>query len=366
MNMLEKLLFIFLFLGSFCCNYVISIDFDIDNLIVFEGSEEYSDSDVSSDDTVISEGEALCSSDNCRACIFDFVPTGWINNQEDKVGVEPGMVVIINGTSSSGKSSVARELIRRMDGPYKCWDLMALDDYDTSDIDAFGESCYEEEEEKYPNYSLGEENSFFCRNIIDSALSGKNVICDTVLYARENERDREDYLGCFVERLRKNGIKYVSVLVYCPLNKLEERVTKRNRLAQVLHTPGETRSPYQFAYQFASLYHCESDVCFSPVVFSSDLGTLSSVDVQRVCSTPLFYEHCDGETGVARVEHRLITGLGLTPSPRDEVVAPSPVSPAVKHDYVVCNQGLGNKINRRCAQEIYSFLIQTFLNEDEE
>lgn len=103
-------------------------------------------------------------------------------------------IIILNGTSSSGKTSIAKELEKMLD--YK---HLAFDDYknDEDDLDTL--------------------TTGFLEHIVNEAVDS-NLIIDDVIYGEKWNQQYTEILS---------GFDSTWVAIYCPLEILEEREIQR-------------------------------------------------------------------------------------------------------------------------------------------
>ena len=148
-----------------------------------------------------------------------------IDSKQSKSNIQPGIVILLNGTSSAGKSTLVKELQKIYNHTLY---VASIDDFMMT-----REGCHPKT--RYPN---------FYNHIKEMALSGKNVLVDTVQYQREYERYDEILKPCNV----------IKILVYCPLSALIMHVQKRNQLQD----PRERRTIGAAFEQFLTLYKTKS------------------------------------------------------------------------------------------------------------
>ncbi|MFH1644495.1 MAG: AAA family ATPase [bacterium] len=136
-------------------------------------------------------------------------------------------IIFINGTSSSGKTSIRNELISML-GPN--WESVSIDKYVKN---KFYEE-YSKELDDYKNIdihvnnflSFEVANLFITVNIIGQIIQmindvfkqGKDVVLDHILFGEE--------MQIFLEQFRDCNI--IFALAYCPFETLNERVKSRN------------------------------------------------------------------------------------------------------------------------------------------
>ena len=118
-----------------------------------------------------------------------------------------GRILLLNGTSSAGKTTLSWELQTHAPG---YWYWLALDSF----LDAVPSQLWDKDQDK--GYMTAIDMHSNCVKLI--ADQGKDVIVDTVLCGDEAYKS-------FVQRLA--GYKVIMVKVTCPVDELERR--ERNR-----------------------------------------------------------------------------------------------------------------------------------------
>ena len=144
--------------------------------------------------------------------------------------VKPGMIVLLNGTSAAGKSSLVRELQKQSDNAFF---VISFDDF----ISKY-------EKEVCTQLDVVERDDAFFQYIKDSSKVYDKVLVDTVDHETVFEK-YDNFLG--------QGL--IKILVYCPLLDLIKRVKKRN------HQPeyeNEHLKLFLAFTQFLSLYKNQS------------------------------------------------------------------------------------------------------------
>ncbi len=117
---------------------------------------------------------------------------------------ETGVIIFLNGTSSSGKTTIANTLTTKLPD----FERMAIDDYWGQDHDL---AHYIEEKDFQGTLKAAADAVYrFHRSIACRAIAGQNVIVDHVL---ENHDWAEHAAGCFLPPHR-----VLVVGVYCPLD----------------------------------------------------------------------------------------------------------------------------------------------------
>ena len=135
--------------------------------------------------------------------------------------VAPGTIILLNGTSSAGKSTLIYELQK---AHYPSFHMARIDDF-----------------MKTPKgYNKKTRYHNFYTHIKKIALSGKSVLVDTVSYQQNYEKYDAILQPC----------KVIKVLVYCPLDTLIMHVQQRNDSGDLR----EKRSINQAFWQYLTLY----------------------------------------------------------------------------------------------------------------
>lgn len=135
---------------------------------------------------------------------------------------KPSYVILLNGTSSAGKST----LVDALHDFYPDFFVAKVDDYTRSHYCVFKST-------RYLN---------FYKFIKEKIISGKNILVDTVLYHKKQAK--------YDALLTAGSTKLIKILVYCPLDCLVAHVQKRNLSGNAL----EHRSVNQSFRAFLSLY----------------------------------------------------------------------------------------------------------------
>ena len=196
------------------------------------------------------------------AALIAILSTHWLIKQKSE---KPGTVVIINGTTSVGKTTLIKELMKSMSDRFKVLDL---DSFMNSYI---VEHPYEEQintltsekekklfEEKY--YRTLFDNFYVM--IQREALSRKDILVDTVMFHEENES---------ISKIL-DGIPTIRILVYCPLDVSVARVKERNKLG----IEKEKRGEFQPIEQYMMIYTAQTKPS------EQVLDTVTSKDIKQL------------------------------------------------------------------------------------
>lgn len=135
--------------------------------------------------------------------------------------IELGQIILLNGTSSAGKSSIAKEL-KNICGP--SLKIVSIDEYAR---DIFG-----------AKYDKKMWEDFYIHNK-NLSKAGYTVVIDTLKF----EDDYEKYCSILSTNIRK-------ILIYCPLANIAEHIEQRNQSKN----KRDHRSLIEAYYQFLNLY----------------------------------------------------------------------------------------------------------------
>jgi len=205
--------------------------------------------------------------------------------------VKKGGIIILDGVSSSGKTSLANCLMKFLDSTYK---KVALDDY-VADV-FLAKKKLNIPHKKFISI-IRECRDRMYEEIIRLTSCGKNVLLDTVLSGLEGEKD----IDIAFEKLK--GLEVVKILVYCPLPLVTERIEERNAKSFFDDKPEEMRS-IAATLQFCNVYKVlESDDDFF-------IGTLSKKDIELAYKFPDFVPKQDIKIFDA-VKNKLLFSFGL-------------------------------------------------------
>ena len=172
------------------------------------------------------------------ACLLAALPLGYFRLYYKKPTA--GTVIILYGTSSSGKTSIINELKKIYGNTYQVVDL-----------DSFLSTHNPPEEKEIKSESPEEKDLRMSRLLIDmfygfvreKALKGQNILVDTVPVL-----DIDIEYAQVLQVLK--GLKVVKVLLYCPLDRTLAHVEKRN----LGGGKEEHRDPAVPIPQYAQLY----------------------------------------------------------------------------------------------------------------
>lgn len=203
-----------------------------------------------------------------------------------------GRLIIIDGASSSGKTSVIKELMPLLGSSYQ---HVAVDDF-VSEVFVKNQKKPLSEKEFFTR--IMQQCDLMYARIRTLITQGNNVILDTVLTGLEGEKSVRDTFT------KLEGLPRTIVLIYCPLPLLVERIKKRNEQAMQEHRPEEIRSMVLAVRQFGSIYR--------PVQHEGEpvLDTITHTEVERAC-TESEKEFEGNKKRFEQFKHELFVQLGV-------------------------------------------------------
>lgn len=159
-----------------------------------------------------------------------------INAAEPAKKLKRGLILVINAPCSSGKTSLCKKLLKKLNETEVKWVQQSLD-----------EDAQEDEDDEDNEYSDADPNESMIKVIKHISDLGTNVLYDTIL--------EQHYIAEFINKLKSGGYKVYPILIYCSPIELAQRLHNRNSNAT---TPElvreEARAPFQPFAQFGQLY----------------------------------------------------------------------------------------------------------------
>ncbi|MFA5074670.1 MAG: hypothetical protein WC436_01050 [Candidatus Babeliales bacterium] len=269
-----------------------------------------------------------------------------------------GKILIISGVSTSGKTTIADHLHHLMlnipedqeiEETDSCeesdWEHLALDEmkWKGLNINKLTGRNFRKFETAYNKKQgqLSSINYYLCIKAIEKANIGINVICDTVL------DEGGDNLNAFVSEIRSKKIQCYSILVYCHINEILERLKKRNEDSDTEnHRDAFTNVivPYSTMYSTSPRSDC------SP---RGPLGSLTKDNIRSISTSPLVHGCVETYTQ-EKFQTRLESIFGFL-NESEKVY----IYPKANYDFYVQNQDpeLRNENTAEtCAQKIKAFI----------
>lgn len=268
-----------------------------------------------------------------------------------------GIIVVINAPSSSGKTSLVKELLKSLNKEDVKWIQQSLD-VNADDEDDSGSEFDESEidsEDSQTEFQADQDifvdpNDSMIAPLRKLASTGLNVIYDTVL--------EQDYINEFILKLKDDGFRVYPVLIYCDpaenLRRLKERNSRSNTPSLVT---SEARNPIQPVSQIGQMYKPANESS-DPVFLFSPKDTLS--EIKSVLENP--YPICeDGKTILQRTLSgdeidRSISGLKMD---LELIETTESVAITPRYDYALVIDN--SNTNKKTAL----LLLKTFINEKE-
>ncbi|WP_342429669.1 AAA family ATPase [Neobacillus sp. FSL H8-0543] len=147
--------------------------------------------------------------------------------------MKKGRIILLNGVSSSGKSTLSMELVKRLPGYFH----LSIDDFDL---------VIERMEDRVNDRLIPVATEyFFHRTIAMFSDKGINLVVDQILH------DNETTLDCY-ETLREYPVFFVGV--HCPEAELEQREKARRD-----RSFGQAKKQLEYVHQQNEVYDIEID-----------------------------------------------------------------------------------------------------------
>jgi chloramphenicol 3-O phosphotransferase len=144
-----------------------------------------------------------------------------------------GKIILLNGVSSSGKTTLSKGLVKKLPGYFH----LSIDDFDT---------IIERMEDRVNQRLIPVATEYFFHRIIAMfSDSGVNLVVDQVLHDNDT---MIDYLATL------NNYPVFFVAVHCPLTELEHREQARGD-----RNIGQAKKQLEFVHQQNEVYDIEVD-----------------------------------------------------------------------------------------------------------
>ena len=191
--------------------------------------------------------------------------------------IQPGIIILLNGTSSAGKTTIAQAF------------STIHDTFEVASIDTYTRS------HQYGSWKT--KCNRFYKEVREKALTGCNVIVDTVLY--HNNYQAYDALlkydaDHYSDDKQAQPIQLIKILVYCPLDALVAHVQQRNNSGNSL----EKRTVHKACIAFLTLYTIKNST------HNSVIDTIDSVATQVALQSALKTIHRASHKHLKR-QHRM-------------------------------------------------------------
>ncbi len=229
------------------------------------------------------------------------------------------VVVIINGVSGSGKSSISRELKKCLSD----WDLKAFDD----DI--------------YLDYDDIEALQKLAQDVGVLAARDKNVICDVVL---PTKKDFNDFVQR-VNRYSKNKGTIVTCFVYSSL----ETLKRRTELRCASGDPAEARN-------LMSVIDAWRDMLQPSPLGGTPVGTARRGTLDEIRNSPHFTRTSKSSPSAESLKDEFLNRVKASLKLLDDESIVF-VEPSIEHDFIIHSEEEDG--GRACAENV---LIKLFAN----
>jgi chloramphenicol 3-O phosphotransferase len=153
-----------------------------------------------------------------------------------------GKIILLNGVSSSGKSTLSKELVKQLPDFFH---------YSIDDFDMVIERMEDRENQRLIPVST---EYYFHRTIAMFSDSGINLVVDQILHNEETIKD------C-LEALKDYPVFFVGV--HCPQTELERRESERGD-----RTIGQAKRQLEYVHQQHEVYNIEVDTYRDGIEYS--------------------------------------------------------------------------------------------------
>lgn len=178
---------------------------------------------------------------HCTSFLYIMLIFAHVLQAHNQSPSQPGLIILLNGTSSAGKTT----LMKALHDIYDTFHVASIDTYSRNHTHGLWGKVYYD----------------FYKDIKKQAKLGTNILVDTVLY-------HEKYSA--YDTILTGSVKLIKILVYCPLDRLIDNVQQRNQnLDQFEH-----RTLHTAFTAFLSLYTIQQNQD------SILIDTLTSSDVK--------------------------------------------------------------------------------------
>jgi chloramphenicol 3-O-phosphotransferase len=191
------------------------------------------------------------------------------NERRDTMSTKFNRVIVFDGASSSGKTSVIKQLLPMLDDSYH---YISIDDF-VSQVFLEQQTLHLPEKEFLARVT--QQCDVMYEKIKKLIAEGKNVILDTVLSGLEGEKS----INYNFKKLQ--NIPVFLILTHCPLPTLIARIKNRNMLAKQEHKHQDERSVILAISQFMHIY--KSKTSSSETLSETLLEKLSQKDIESAC-----------------------------------------------------------------------------------
>ena len=226
---------------------------------------------------------------------------------------EPGQIVLFNGTSSAGKSSLAEVVVRDSETKFE---VVSFDDFHRS----------YRKEHRIAHFNAQQYQDFLVslyRHARAQSEAGRNIIIDTV----EFELGYDKYCEIL------NCSNVVKVVVFCPLDQILQRIDRRNRAGD----PAGRRPVLLAFQQFLQMYRLQTLPDELVVERTSTVRIRTAlVEAGKKARNPKQYE---------ALYKQYVAAFGID---RDQDIV---IVPRRKYDLVLNTRAMSKKENVRILQD---------------
>ncbi|KKQ49269.1 MAG: hypothetical protein US69_C0007G0018 [candidate division TM6 bacterium GW2011_GWF2_38_10] len=249
--------------------------------------------------------------------------------------IASGMLVYIDGTSSSGKSTVSRLLIDELNkDSIKPFEHRSDDNFDNYEYKK-SKGLLTDDEESEASTVVEDDNEDddpldeYLYYLKDLVHEGNNVVGEVAIRDKDDMRIFKRILG---NKQRKVIEHFYLAMVFCPLKEIVRRVEKRNRSGD----KDEKRSIYQAVWQFAHMFKvtkCKTKKTIDSYTKKDLEKILKSLKQELIVENKKKHKKDEKKDDIADI----LTTMRKALSPKKGRVAY--LEPRFAHDLVVVNKG---------------------------
>ncbi len=252
-----------------------------------------------------------------------------IKNCQEKC--HPGNVIILDGGSSVGKTSIIEHLAPLLGPSYK---QVAIDNF-------VNQVFQERKDLRLPDEVFFEKmRQQTCKmydEIIKLTSEGKNVLVDTLLAGIDGEKT----IACSLEKLK--DLSATLILVHCPLEELSKRIEARNKKAFDENNLIDIRPSGEVFWQFSNVYEVADNQTENQGNMLLQKNMVIDLAKKSFAATWL-----NSLLGGKKLWQTLVNKFGF--NNRESIV----IKPRLSYDFIV-NNGK-NSTPEQCAKQIKHFL----------
>jgi len=248
------------------------------------------------------------------------------------INVRPGKIIILNGMSSAGKSTIAKKLVVLLGKSYQ---TISLDDFIA---DVFVQQTKIKLPQKEFLKKVRQQTDAMYEQIRKITSLGKNVVLDTLLSGLEGEKD----VMRNVAKLKGFGVTLI--LIHCPLSDIMKRLNSRNKKAELEKKQKDMRSMV-VALKIKDVYRTrkrKSEIYIGSLSRKEIDLAYQAVKTESPENTKLFQQ----------IKQNLLTHFEL------DTKKSVKLTPQLRYDYII---DTSKNSAEQCVKQIYDFLKKSRL-----